>query len=169
MAKPRVLLELRPDPQLLDPQFDGYKLSLEAVPSHRLELPSSKSTSSYRWLKIRQPSFGLAADLLFRCGKANICICTVEFFLHFLAIIFLLQSRTVLFQVRTSILSYTPSYLVSTINFSLMFGLRAYFILMTSGTFSLLILRGVWVFCFWINTFASFLSKSHFEVLITGR
>lgn len=40
MAKARVLVELRPDKKLLDPQFDGYKLSLEHVQSHRSSLPS---------------------------------------------------------------------------------------------------------------------------------
>lgn len=39
MAKPQVLVELRPDNKLLDPNFDGYKLSLAPVPTHCSPLP----------------------------------------------------------------------------------------------------------------------------------
>ncbi|KAE8747262.1 hypothetical protein FOCC_FOCC005908 [Frankliniella occidentalis] len=40
MAKPRILVDLRPDGKLLDSSFDGYKLSLEPVPTKSYALPS---------------------------------------------------------------------------------------------------------------------------------
>ena len=61
------MLDLRPDRSLLNPNFDGYKLSLDKVPSFSAALPSklrSRAASEDQFSFLHAKLFGQSSNLI---------------------------------------------------------------------------------------------------------